>query len=141
MYNSYTYIYIHYKKSQTATSITNKRHVDTDELIILITWKILLMSPDSNSRFNCLRPSRVTLSIMAEVVMQDASFSCVRIKLVKRTSVLIECFVYPQMTLLLPFDSVYFCFIKPNQKNLVCSGLFSYVRNPLNCSLIQKSRE
>lgn len=39
------------------------------------------------------------------------------------------------------FDSVYFCFIKPNQKNLVCSGLFSYVRNPLNCSLIKKSRE
>lgn len=52
-----------------------------------------------------------------------------------------QCAVYPQMTLLLPFDSVYFCFIKPNQKNLVCSGLFSYVRNPLNCSLIQKSRE
>lgn len=137
MYNSYTYIYTLQKIPNRNKHYQQKtrwhRWIDN--------FDYLLMSPDSNSRFNCLRPSRVTLSIMAEVVMQDASFSCVRIKLVKRTNVLIECFVYPQMTLLLPFDSVYFCFIKPNQKNLVCSGLFSYVRNPLNCSLIQKSRE
>lgn len=29
-----THIYIHYKKSQTATSITNKRHVDTFDYLI-----------------------------------------------------------------------------------------------------------
>lgn len=136
MYNSYTYIYTLQKIPNR-----NKHYQQKTRWHRWIDNFDYLINSSNVTGFQRLRPSRVTLSIMAEVVMQDASFSCVRIKLVKRTNVLIECFVYPQMTLLLPFDSVYFCFIKPNQKNLVCSGLFSYVRNPLNCSLIQKSRE